>query len=218
MVYSEEVEVEEVVELALGKAEDGRSDSVWSWLDVIPAFFFFFLPLYWAVKLINFNPELIRLFTAQTSKAFLRPIVARLYTTQQLSSSGPSNAHIFPSNQMVLKSVVLPRAEPNPTGFSVFLPMGFFSWWRGGSTKQRSQPTPAATGAAASSGAHGALEVRREQRLASDATVFEFGSAAESGAALTLAGYCPVSDELEPCRWELVPATGEGAPQFRIVF
>ncbi|KAK3138360.1 hypothetical protein QOZ80_5AG0367780 [Eleusine coracana subsp. coracana] len=105
--------------------------------------------------------------------------------------------------------------------------MGLFSWWRGGrrggSTEQRSQSTPAAAGAAApeavaASGAHGAVEVRRQQRQASDATVFEFGSAAESGAALTLAGYCPVSDELEPCRWELVPATGEGAPQFRIVF
>ncbi|TVU20048.1 hypothetical protein EJB05_36235, partial [Eragrostis curvula] len=100
--------------------------------------------------------------------------------------------------------------------------MGLFSWWRGGrrggSTEQRGQPTPAAAGAAApeaaaASGAHGAVEVRRQ---ASDATVFEFGSAAESGAALTLAGYCPVSDELEPCRWELVPAAGEGAPQFRI--
>jgi hypothetical protein len=61
------------------------------------------------------------------------------------------------------------------------------------------------------------VEVRR-QRQAADATVFEFGSAAESGAAVTLAGYCPVSDELEPCRWELVPAAVDGAPQFRIVF
>ncbi|XP_062202071.1 uncharacterized protein LOC133904613 [Phragmites australis] len=67
------------------------------------------------------------------------------------------------------------------------------------------------------SGTRGGLEVQR-RRHALDATVFEFGSAAESGAVVTLAGYCPVSDELEPCRWELVPATGEGAPQFRIVF
>jgi hypothetical protein len=105
--------------------------------------------------------------------------------------------------------------------------MGLFSWWRGGrrsgSTEQQSHPQAATTGAALSeaapaAGAHGAVEVRRQQLQASDATVFEFGSAAESGAALTLAGYCPVSDELEPCRWELVPATGEGAPQFRIVF
>ncbi|OEL25629.1 hypothetical protein BAE44_0013353 [Dichanthelium oligosanthes] len=105
--------------------------------------------------------------------------------------------------------------------------MGLFSWWRGGRRgggppEQRGQQAAAVAGAgaseAAASGApHGAVEVRR-QRQAADATVFEFGSAAESGAALTLAGYCPVSDDLEPCRWELVPAAGEGAPQFRIVF
>ncbi|CAN6332511.1 unnamed protein product [Urochloa humidicola] len=105
--------------------------------------------------------------------------------------------------------------------------MGLFSWWRGGrrgggSPEQRVQQAAAVAGAggadaAAASGAHGAMEVRR-QRQAADATVFEFGSATESGAAVTLAGYCPVSDDLEPCRWELVPAAGEGAPQFRIVF
>ncbi|XP_062231789.1 uncharacterized protein LOC133929162 [Phragmites australis] len=100
--------------------------------------------------------------------------------------------------------------------------MGLFSWWRGGrrggggSTEPRDQQPAAAEGAEAVA-AHGAVEVRR-RRQALDATVFEFGSAAESGAAVTLAGYCPVSDELEPCRWELVPAAGEGAPQFRIVF
>ena len=106
------------------------------------------------------------------------------------------------------------------------LPMGLFSWWRGGRRgggppDQQGQQSSAVSGASgtevATSGTHGAVEVRR-QRQAADATVFEFGSAAESGAALTLAGYCPVSDELEPCRWELVPAAGEGAPQFRIVF
>uniref|UniRef100_A0A0A9GYK5 Allyl alcohol dehydrogenase-like protein n=1 Tax=Arundo donax TaxID=35708 RepID=A0A0A9GYK5_ARUDO len=102
--------------------------------------------------------------------------------------------------------------------------MGLFSWWRGGrrsggSPEERSQQSAAAAGTAGAeaAAAHGAVVVRR-QRQASDATVFEFGSAAESGAAVTLAGYCPVSDELEPCRWELVPAAGEGAPQFRIVF
>ncbi|CAL4894273.1 unnamed protein product [Urochloa decumbens] len=107
--------------------------------------------------------------------------------------------------------------------------MGLFSWWRGGGrrgggpSEQQGQQAAAVAGAggadaaAAASGAHGAVEVRR-QRQAADATVFEFGSAAESGAAVTLAGYCPVSDDLEPCRWELVSAAGEGAPQFRIVF
>ena len=108
--------------------------------------------------------------------------------------------------------------------------MGLFSWWRGGGRRgggppeQPGQQGAAGSGAggseaAAASGAQGAVEVRRQrQRQAADATVFEFGSAAESGAAVTLAGYCPVSDDLEPCRWELVPAAGEGAPQFRIVF
>ena len=106
--------------------------------------------------------------------------------------------------------------------------MGLFSWWSGGGRRgggppeQPGQQGAAGSGAggseaAAASGAQGAVEVWR-QRQAADATVFEFGSAAESGAAVTLAGYCPVSDDLEPCRWELVPAAGEGAPQFRIVF
>ncbi|EES19768.1 hypothetical protein BDA96_09G198100 [Sorghum bicolor] len=107
--------------------------------------------------------------------------------------------------------------------------MGLFSWWRGGrrggggppdQQGQQASAVPGVVGTeVAASGTNGAVEVRRQrQRQAADATVFEFGSAAESGAALTLAGYCPVSDELEPCRWELVPAAGEGAPQFRIVF
>ncbi|XP_062180790.1 uncharacterized protein LOC133885152 [Phragmites australis] len=101
--------------------------------------------------------------------------------------------------------------------------MGLFSWWRGGRRggggppEQRRQQPAAVAGDEPAAAAHGAVEVRR-QRQASDATVFEFGSAAESGAAVTLAGYCPVSDELEPCRWELVPAAREGAPLFRIVF
>ena len=99
--------------------------------------------------------------------------------------------------------------------------MGLFSWWRRrGSPEQSDQQPAKGAGSAAPSvlaaGTHGAVEIRRQHQA--DATVFEFGSAAESGAAVTLAGYCPVSDELEPCRWELVPAAGEGAPQFRIVF
>ncbi|KAG1368244.1 putative Allyl alcohol dehydrogenase-like protein [Cocos nucifera] len=61
---------------------------------------------------------------------------------------------------------------------------------------------------------NGAVEVRRPL----DVTVFEFGSAAASGDKVTLAGYCPVSDELEPCRWAIIPAAGSDAAQFRIVF
>lgn len=98
--------------------------------------------------------------------------------------------------------------------------MGLFSWWRRAAAARRSRRRERWRGVAevaAAGGTQGAVEVLRRQRQA-DATVFEFGSAAESGAAVTLAGYCPVSDDLEPCRWELVPAAGEGAPQFRIVF
>ncbi|KAL5203339.1 hypothetical protein ABZP36_014291 [Zizania latifolia] len=99
--------------------------------------------------------------------------------------------------------------------------MGLFSWWKGRRSGSL-EPAKVAGGSAAevaAAGTHGAVEVRRQrQRQAADATVFEFGSAEESGTAVTLAGYCPVSDDLEPCRWELVPASGEGAPQFRIVF
>ncbi|KAJ4884972.1 hypothetical protein Rs2_35065 [Raphanus sativus] len=49
-------------------------------------------------------------------------------------------------------------------------------------------------------------------------TVFEFASVATTGDRVTLAGYCPVSDDLEPCRWEILPADGKDAPQFRVVF
>jgi hypothetical protein len=61
-----------------------------------------------------------------------------------------------------------------------------------------------------------AVEVRRRQTV--NAMVFEFGSAAESGVAglpSRLQGTAP-SDDLETCRWELVPAAGEGTPQFKI--
>ncbi|KAK9163133.1 LOW QUALITY PROTEIN: hypothetical protein Syun_004035 [Stephania yunnanensis] len=33
--------------------------------------------------------------------------------------------------------------------------------------------------------------------------IFEFGSAVASADNITLAVYCPVSDDLEPCRWEI---------------
>ncbi|XP_074562238.1 uncharacterized protein LOC141846980 [Curcuma longa] len=98
--------------------------------------------------------------------------------------------------------------------------MGLLSWWRG---KGATPPPPSAAKVDAEansevaqevSGMNGAVEVRRPM----DVTVFEFGSVAASGDRITLAGYCPVSEELEPCRWEIIPATGPDAPQFRIVF
>ncbi|GAB4834675.1 hypothetical protein Ancab_032938 [Ancistrocladus abbreviatus] len=61
-------------------------------------------------------------------------------------------------------------------------------------------------------GMNGAVEVPRPL---TDVTVFEFGSVAASADKVTLAGYCPVSDELEPCRWEILPAKDSNAPQFR---
>jgi hypothetical protein len=54
--------------------------------------------------------------------------------------------------------------------------------------------------------------------LKAETSVFEFGSAANNDDSKTLAGYCPVSDDMEPCRWELLPAGGNEAPQFRIIF
>ncbi|KAL8256263.1 hypothetical protein R6Q59_031330 [Mikania micrantha] len=65
---------------------------------------------------------------------------------------------------------------------------------------------------------NGAIEVSRPAASNIDVTVFEFGSVAASSDKVTLAGYCPVSDDLEPCRWEILPATGSDAPQFRVVF
>ncbi|XP_042507751.1 uncharacterized protein LOC122083887 [Macadamia integrifolia] len=98
--------------------------------------------------------------------------------------------------------------------------MGILSWWRGkeaptANTKPKStskSENPAEK--LETPGMNGAMEVPRP----SDVTVFEFGSAAVSADKVTLAGYCPVSEELEPCRWEILPATGSNAPQFRVVF
>ncbi|WOL12998.1 hypothetical protein Cni_G21767 [Canna indica] len=99
--------------------------------------------------------------------------------------------------------------------------MGLLSWWKG-----KGAPLPPPTAAKGDAGKkpgelgeevpgmNGAVEVRRP----ADVTVFEFGSVAASGDRITLAGYCPVSDDLEPCRWEIIPASGSDAPQFRIVF
>lgn len=63
---------------------------------------------------------------------------------------------------------------------------------------------------------NGAVEVPRPPQI--KVTVFEFGSVAASADKVTIAGYCPVSDELEPCRWAILPAAEDDAPQFRVVF
>ncbi|XP_047955721.1 uncharacterized protein LOC125201590 [Salvia hispanica] len=100
--------------------------------------------------------------------------------------------------------------------------MGILSWFTGGRSNGNSAPKkeqPAPSGpkleAAEAPGMNGAVEVRRPD---ADISVFEFGSVAASADKVTLAGYCPVSDELEPCRWEILPASGSDAPQFRVVF
>lgn len=110
--------------------------------------------------------------------------------------------------------------------------MGLLSWFKGSPQPQPQpqQPKPESESESESKpkqkptttqspaevpGMNGAVEVPR--RLA-DVTVFEFGSVTASADKVTLAGYCPVSDDLEPCRWEILPASSSDAPQFRVVF
>ncbi|KAK6275096.1 hypothetical protein POUND7_004805 [Theobroma cacao] len=92
--------------------------------------------------------------------------------------------------------------------------MGLLSWFRGNpKTETQTIPKPNGTPKPVP-GMHGAVVVPRPESV----TVFEFGSVAATADKVTLAGFCPVSDELEPCRWEILPASGSDAPQFRIVF
>ncbi|KAF3431728.1 hypothetical protein FNV43_RR10225 [Rhamnella rubrinervis] len=95
--------------------------------------------------------------------------------------------------------------------------MGLFSWWRGKQPQPDNKPVSQnpSPKSVEVPGMNGAVEVPRP---AANITVFEFGSVAASSDKVTLAGYCPVSDELEPCRWEILPASGSDAPQFRVVF
>ncbi|KAK9266949.1 hypothetical protein L1049_027208 [Liquidambar formosana] len=97
--------------------------------------------------------------------------------------------------------------------------MGILSWWKGKEAPSESKPAPKPGNSSQNPevpGMNGAVEVRRPPP--SDVTVFEFGSVAASADKVTLAGYCPVSDDLEPCRWEILPASESDAPQFRVVF
>lgn len=98
--------------------------------------------------------------------------------------------------------------------------MGILSWFSktekkevAHNTKPDPKPEPVEV-----PGMNGAVEVRRPEITAVDISVFEFGSVAASADKVTLAGYCPVSDDLEPCRWEILPAGDSDAPQFRVVF
>ncbi|XP_027914580.1 uncharacterized protein LOC114174039 [Vigna unguiculata] len=103
-------------------------------------------------------------------------------------------------------------------------------WWRKGNKPQiqeNSQPNPSSSILksnaadttkllAEATGMNGAVEVPRPPNAA--VSIFEFGSVAASNDKVTLAGYCPVSEDFEPCRWEILPATQSNAPQFRVVF
>ncbi|GMJ06066.1 hypothetical protein like AT3G59840 [Hibiscus trionum] len=92
--------------------------------------------------------------------------------------------------------------------------MGLLSWFRDDS-KSQTQTLPKSNETLKPvPGMNGAVEVPRPQSV----TVFEFGSVAATSDKVTVAGFCPVSDELEPCRWEILPANGSDAPQFRVVF
>lgn len=98
--------------------------------------------------------------------------------------------------------------------------MGLLSWFTG-NPKPKSQQSGSSKSndskyeIAAAPGMNGAVEVPRP---AESVTVFEFGSIAASADKVTVAGYCPVSDDLEPCRWQILPASEAEAPQFRVVF
>ncbi|CAN4127773.1 unnamed protein product [Withania somnifera] len=104
--------------------------------------------------------------------------------------------------------------------------MGIFSWWKSVKKEEIPKPTHKSDPKTQISsdnpevpGMNGAVKVSRPNLPPpTDITVFEFGSVAASVDKVTLAGYCPVSDELEPCRWEVLPASGKDAPQFRVVF
>ncbi|KAF5183355.1 Allyl alcohol dehydrogenase-like protein [Thalictrum thalictroides] len=98
--------------------------------------------------------------------------------------------------------------------------MGILSWWKSkptkesNSTENKQNSDSKLEKSTEIPGLNGAMEVPRP----ADVTVFEFGSAKASSDKVTVAGYCPVSEELEPCRWEILPATGSNPPQFRVVF
>ncbi|XP_071722361.1 uncharacterized protein [Rutidosis leptorrhynchoides] len=98
--------------------------------------------------------------------------------------------------------------------------MGLLSWFSGSpkaqpeSTDKPNLAMTAVDSQTPAPGMNGAIEVPRAENI----TVFEFGSVAATGDKVTLAGFCPVSDDLEPCRWQILPASGSEAPQFRVVF
>lgn len=106
--------------------------------------------------------------------------------------------------------------------------MGILNWFWGSKKDTNSiatAPNPdlksespsTTTTAEVSPGMNGAMKVRRPDPVAG-LTIFEFGSVAAAADKVTLTGFCPVSEELAPCHWEILPATDSEAPQVRVVF
>ncbi|KAK7406357.1 hypothetical protein VNO78_07981 [Psophocarpus tetragonolobus] len=99
--------------------------------------------------------------------------------------------------------------------------MGLLWWRKGNKTEEKSSSVPKSNGADTTKplteapGMNGAVEVPRPANTT--VSIFEFGSVAASNDKVTLAGYCPVSEDLEPCRWEILPALQSNAPQFRVL-
>ncbi|KAF7810022.1 allyl alcohol dehydrogenase-like protein [Senna tora] len=101
--------------------------------------------------------------------------------------------------------------------------MGLLWWWNGKKSESGTKAidnsntaTKRPVGVTEVPGMNGAMELPRPPNFS--VSVFEFGSVAASSDKVTLAGYCPVSEDLEPCRWEILPASASDAPQFRVVF
>ena len=97
--------------------------------------------------------------------------------------------------------------------------MGFFGGKKKGAEKAEEAPSPQPSKPALESPAIAeAPKGDVNAALQAQTSVFEFGSAANGDDGVTLAGYCPVSDDMEPCRWEILPSGGNEAPKFRIIF
>eukprot|EP01018_Ginkgo_biloba_P038672 Gb_11749 [translate_table: standard] len=92
--------------------------------------------------------------------------------------------------------------------------MGLLFWRRKKTGEEKPKDGPTSTALSSQESKDGAMEVPRPKETA----VFEFGSVAAAEDRFTLAGYCPVSNDLEPCRWEVIPSGDSEAPQFRVVF
>ena len=132
----------------------------------------------------------------------------------------------------VCRSLIL---NPNPVSLipSVCLcpsisEMGLFGRWR--SSKKTAEESPATQDSQPYPNPNSPASAPNAQ---AETSVFEFGSCTRYGdgggvkgaakvegedAGKTLAGFCPVSEHLEPCRWELLPSSSDNAPLFRILF